>query len=190
MNNNFTITLGRRHAIEAHGAHEEQDFKVTLVETGQNAMTGARVKRVEPFVDGDLFLVTYGDTLADVDLRELVAFHRRHGKLATVTAVHPVSRFGILSLDECGGVVKFTEKPVMEGYANAGFFVFDRRVFEYLDADDSCILERRPLERLADDGQLVAYCHDGFFFAMDTYREYLQLNEMWNKGQAPWKVWK
>jgi len=153
-------------------------------------MTGARVKRVEPYVDGDLFIVTYGDTLADVNLNELISFHRRHGKLATVTAVHPVSRFGILHLNEGGCVTRFTEKPVAEGYANAGYFVFDRKVFDYLDADESCILERAPLERLAADGQLVAFCHDGFFFAMDTYREYLQLNEMWDKGQAPWKVWK
>jgi glucose-1-phosphate cytidylyltransferase len=189
MNNDFTICLGRRHQVTHHGAHGEQDFVVTLAETGAVAMTGARVKRVEKYVEDDTFLVTYGDGVADIDIGALIDFHRGHGRLATVSTVHPFSRFGVLEVDETGAVREFAEKPLMQGWASAGFFVFDRRVFDYLDDDDDCILERTPLERLANEGQLMAYRHDGFFYTMDTYREYEYLNELWAKGEAPWKVW-
>jgi glucose-1-phosphate cytidylyltransferase len=189
MNNDFTICLGRRHQVTHHGAHGEQDFVVTLAETGAVAMTGARVKRVEKYVEDDTFLVTYGDGVADIDIGALIDFHRGHGRLATVSTVHPFSRFGVLEVDETGAVREFAEKPLMQGWASAGFFVFDRRVFDYLEDDDDCILERTPLERLANEGQLMAYRHDGFFYTMDTYREYEYLNELWAKGEAPWKVW-
>jgi glucose-1-phosphate cytidylyltransferase len=188
MNNDFTICLGNQHSVSYHDAHDEQDFNVTLVDTGQPTMTGGRVKRVQKYVEDDTFMVTYGDGLANVDIRALVEFHRRHGKLATVTAMQPPSRFGILDLDESGRVTSFLEKPQLESWASAGFFVFNRRIFDLLDGDD-CILERKPLERLASEGQLMVYRHEGFFFAMDTYREYQLLNEMWNSGKAPWKVW-
>jgi glucose-1-phosphate cytidylyltransferase len=188
MNNDFTICLGSQHRINYHDAHNEQDFNVTLVDTGAQTMTGGRVQRVQRYIDGDTFMVTYGDGLANVDIRALVEFHHRHGKLATVTAVRPPSRFGILDLDDADQVTNFAEKPRLDNWASAGFFVFNRRVFDLLDGDD-CILERRPLERLAEEGQLMVYRHEGFFFAMDTYREYQALNEMWNSGQAPWKVW-
>jgi glucose-1-phosphate cytidylyltransferase len=189
MNNDFTICLGRRHQVTHHGAHGEQDFVVTLAETGAVAMTGARVKRVEKYVEDDTFLVTYGDGVADIDIGALIDFHRAHGRLATVSTVHPFSRFGVLEVDETGAVREFAEKPLMQGWASAGFFVFDRRVFDYLEDEDDCILERAPLERLANEGQLMAYRHDGFFYTMDTYREYEYLNELWAKGEAPWKVW-
>lgn len=191
MNNDFTICLGRQNQISYHDAHKEQDFRVTLADTGLDAMTGGRVKQVERHIDGDTFMVTYGDGVADVDLGKLLKFHRSHGKLATVTAVHPTSRFGVLSLNEDGdtsAVTSFAEKPRAEGWTNAGFFVFNRRVMDYLWEGD-CTLEREPLEKLAHEGQLVAYRHDGFFFAMDTYREYQYLNEIWVNGEAPWKVW-
>jgi glucose-1-phosphate cytidylyltransferase len=188
MNKDFTICLGRQHGITYHGEHAEQDFKVTLAETGPATMTGGRVKRVERYVEGDAFLVTYGDGVADVDVRAVVEFHRAHGRLATVTTVHPFSRFGMLDVDDRGSVREFSEKPLMQGWVNAGFFVFDRRVFDYLGGDD-CVLEREPLERLAREGQLMAFRHDGFFYTMDTYREYEYLNELWASGAAPWKVW-
>lgn len=190
MNNDFTVCLGQRNQIEYHGAHEEQDFRVTLAETGLDAMTGARVKRVERYVGDDLFLVTYGDGLSNVNIGELLRFHRAHGRLATVTTVHPVSRYGLITLNDEGLVYDFAEKPQAEGWASAGFFVFSRRVLDYLSDDAGCILEREPLQRLARDGQLAAYRHDGFFYAMDTYREYLHLNELWQRGQAPWAVWR
>jgi glucose-1-phosphate cytidylyltransferase len=188
MNNDFTICLGRQHRLTLHDAHAEQDFHVTLADTGEDTMTGGRVKRVERFLDGDTFMVTYGDGLADVDVSKLVDFHHRHGRLATVTAIRPSSRFGILSFDDRNRVVDFAEKPRLDGWASAGFFVFNRRVLDYLEADD-CILERRPLERLAEERELMVYQHEGFFFAMDTYREYKALNDLWDAGNAPWNVW-
>jgi glucose-1-phosphate cytidylyltransferase len=189
MNNDFTVTLGHGQKVEPHGRHDEEDFRVTLVDTGATTMTGGRVKRVERYVDDDTFLVTYGDGLADLDIARLLAFHRAHGKLATVTSVRPISRFGVLDLDGEGRVRRFAEKPQAEGWINAGFFVFNRRVFDYLGSDDACIMEHEPMERLACDNQMVAYRHEGFFFAMDTYREYEVLKRMWESGQAPWKVW-
>jgi glucose-1-phosphate cytidylyltransferase len=185
MNRDFTINLGRQE-IEYHGAHQEEDFSVTLAETGEDTMTGGRLKRVARHLNDDLFLLTYGDGLSDVDLSKLVQFHRSHGKLATVTVVRPVSRFGVVHIGTTDYVEAFAEKPQSEGWISAGFFVFDRRVLEYLSGDD-CILERDPLERLARENQLVAFHHDGFFQAMDTYREYKQLNEIWASGEAPWK---
>lgn len=187
VTNDFTISLGSRHRIVYHDAHDEQDFQVTLASTGLNTMTGGRIKRARRYVDGDTFMVTYGDGLSNVNIRALVEFHHQHGRLATVTAVQPSSRFGILDLDG-DRVVTFAEKPKLEGWSSAGFFVFDRRVLDYLDGDD-CILEREPLERLATEGELMVYRHEGFFYAMDTYREYQALNELWNRGDAPWKVW-
>jgi glucose-1-phosphate cytidylyltransferase len=188
MNNDFTVCLGEKNSLDFHGAHGEQDYVVTLADTGADAMTGARVKAVERYVGDDTFMVTYGDGLSDVDIRDVVRFHRAHGRLATVTTMRPYSRFGMLELGHDGRVTAFTEKPQADGWASAGFFVFDRRVFDYLDPDPSCILEREPLERLAAKGELVAYKHDGFFYAMDTYREYLHLNELWAKGEAPWAL--
>jgi glucose-1-phosphate cytidylyltransferase len=118
-----------------------------------------------------------------------MAFHQAHGKLATVTTVRPFSRFGLINIDPGGKVVDFAEKPQVDGTASAGFFVFNRRVFDYLNEDPDCVLEREPLERLAEAGELMAYRHDGFFYAMDTYREYAYLNELWNSRKAPWCIW-
>lgn len=188
MTTDFTISLGRQHRISYHNAHHEQDFRVTLAETGAESMTGGRVKRIQRYITDDEFIVTYGDGLSDVNINELIRFHHAHGKLATVTAVRPTSRFGILDLNEQSQVAKFAEKPQVDGWISAGYFIFHRSIFDLLDGD-ACVLEREPLERLAADGQLVAFRHPGFFFAMDTYREYLYLNDLWNQGKAPWKVW-
>jgi glucose-1-phosphate cytidylyltransferase len=187
MNNDFTICLGQQSQIRYNAVHEEQGFQVTLAETGLATMTGGRLKRVEKYIEDDTFMLTYGDGLADIDMRKLLEFHKAHGKVATVTAVLPPSRYGILQIGNVGKVDKFLEKPRTESFASAGFFVFQREVFDYLD--DDCVLEHKPLERLAADGQLMAYQHDGFFYAMDTYREYQFLNELWAKNDAPWKVW-
>jgi glucose-1-phosphate cytidylyltransferase len=189
MNNDFTICLGQKHSITYHSNHLEQNFFVTLAETGADAMTGSRVKQIERYVEDDTFMVTYGDGLSDVNIADLVAFHQAHGRLATVTSVRPTSRFGVLEIDDTSHVRSFAEKPQTQGWSSAGFFVFNRQVFQYLDTDPACILEREPLERLARDGELIAYRHDGFFYAMDTYREYLHLNELWHSGRAPWATW-
>jgi glucose-1-phosphate cytidylyltransferase len=187
MSNDFTICLGRGSRIEYNGNHQEQGFRVTLADTGQDSMTGGRIKRVEKYIDGDTFMVTYGDGVSNVDIRELLEFHNRHGKLATVTTARPISRFGVVDVEE-GLIRSFTEKPRLEPLVSVGFFVFQRGILDYLTGDD-CILEKGPLERLAAEGQLMAYPHEGFFYAMDTYREHLYLNELWAQRQAPWKVW-
>ena len=185
--NDFTAHLGKSTHIEVHGNHTEVDWKVTVADTGPTTMTGGRVKRVAKYIDSR-FMVTYGDGLADIDISALLAFHESHGKLATVTTVRPLSRFGVMDLDSTGQVQQFREKPQTDDYVNAGFFVFEPQVLEYLD--EECVLEQAPLERLAAEGQLMAYRHEGFWQPMDTYREFTMLNEMWDSGSAPWKVWK
>lgn len=164
------------------------DWKVGLVDTGLETMTGGRLRRLRPLLDGGTFMCTYGDGLSDVNIGALVQFHRTHGKLATVTAVRPPARFGGLAID--GTVVReFTEKPQAEGgWINGGFFVFEPAVLDYI-TDDSTILERDPLERLAADGELMAYRHEGFFQPMDTLRERDLLEALWSGGHAPWKTW-
>lgn len=188
MNNDFSIALGQSQSITFHGNHHEQGLKVTLADTGLSTMTGGRVQKAAKYIDDDLFLLTYGDGVADVDIDKLVKFHRSHGKLATLTAMRPSSRYGMLELDAQGLVNRFAEKPKSDGWASAGFFVLHRKVVEYLDGP-ACVFEQAPLEKLARENQLVAYQHDGFFYSMDTYREYQYLNELWDRGNPPWKIW-
>lgn len=170
-----------------HQNHAEP-WRVTLVDTGEQTMTGGRLRRVAHYLDGDAFCFTYGDGLADVDIRALVAFHQQQGALATVTAVRPPGRFGTL---EVGGdrVRRFIEKPAGDGgWINGGFFVLSPKVLDYIDADES-IWEREPLEALARDGHLAAFRHEGFWQPMDTLRDKNALEELWASGKAPWKVW-
>jgi glucose-1-phosphate cytidylyltransferase len=189
MLKDFTVSLGDSHrpAVTYHDHEEESSFTVTLADTGAETMTGGRLFRAQRYVDGDTFMMTYGDGLSDVNIEDLLAFHQAHGKLATITAIQPSSRFGLLDLDANGQVARFREKPLLDDWINGGFFVFNRGVFDYLDAE--CVFEQAPLMNLARDGQLVAYRHMGFWQAMDTYRDTLYLNEMWNSGDAPWAVW-
>lgn len=164
------------------------DWRIGAIDTGVNTLTAGRLKRLRPWLDGETFMVTYGDGVADVDLEKLVAFHRKHGKLATVTAVRPPSRFGALNLkgDRVGS---FSEKPQMgEGWINGGFFVFEPGALKYMGGDD-CSLEREPLEKIAKDGQLMGYRHEGFWQPMDTLRDKQLLDNLWNSGKAPWKTW-
>ncbi len=188
MNNDFTVVLGKRNEITYHGTHEEQEFRVTLADTGLETMTGGRLRRVERYIDTDTFMVTYGDGVSNVNIPDLLAYHRSHGTAATVTTVRPVSRFGVVDVARDGQVERFAEKPRVEGWVSAGYFVFEREVFGYL-GDDTCVLEHDPMQRLTQNKQLRAYRHDGFFYAMDTFREYQALNQMWSSGRAPWKVW-
>jgi glucose-1-phosphate cytidylyltransferase len=165
----------------------QESWSVTVVETGLNTMTGGRIRRLSPHLP-DRFMVTYGDGVADVPIDRLLAFHEEHGRLATVTAVRPPSRFGALALDgDC--VREFSEKPQTEaGWINGGYFVFERAVLDFL-VDDETVMEREPLERLAADGQLMAYRHHGFWEPMDTERDRNNLIGLWTDGAAPWKVW-
>jgi glucose-1-phosphate cytidylyltransferase len=189
MNEDFTLCLGNPSQAIFHGRVEEHDFRVTLADTGEETLTGGRLKRVARYLEGEeRFMVTYGDGVSDVDISALLDFHGGHGKLATVTTFRPTSRFGILSTNEAARVESFREKPPADAWASAGFFVFERKVLDYLGSDDIS-LESKPLEKLAADGELMAYRHQGFFYAMDTYREYQLLNQTWNSGNAPWKKW-
>ena len=188
MNNDFTMRLGERSQIKCHGHHNEEDFSVTLADTGLDCMTGGRLRKIQKYIDGDTFLLTYGDGVSDVNIRRVLEFHKSHGKIATVTTVAPIWRFGMLEVADAGRVTNFTEKPKTDGSISAGFFVCQRKIFDYLGGDE-CILEHEPLERLAAEGELMAYRHDGFFYAMDTYREYQHLNDLWSRQAAPWKLW-
>jgi glucose-1-phosphate cytidylyltransferase len=173
--------------IQQH-ARESDDWKVHLIDTGASVMTGGRVRRLQKLLGKDTFMLTYGDGVCDVDLGELLKFHRSHGKIATVTAVRPPARFGGLVFE--GDLVKeFTEKPqIGEGWINGGFMVFEPGLFDYLEGDDS-ILEADALERLAADGQLGAYRHDRFWQCMDTLRDLRTLESLWHSGKPPWRVW-
>jgi len=190
MHSDFTVELGEPRRITYHGNHCETGWRVTLADTGAEAMTGARIKRAASrYVKSDRFMVTYGDGLADIDVTALVAFHQRAGTVGTVTGVRPSSRFGEL-LTEGTRVVQFSEKPQTHtGLINGGFFVFERRFLDYLSDADACVLEREPLERLAAEGQLSVFEHTGFWACMDTYRDYQYLTQLWQSGQPRWKIW-
>ena len=186
-NNDFTIELGRKDSLTFHDAHDEAHWSVTVAFTGQTTMTGGRVFRAAKYLDGEPFLVTYGDTLADVDISALRNFHHASGCLATVTTVQPTSRFGVMDVGADGKVISFSEKPKLDSWINVGFFIMEPQVLGYLDAD--CVLEEEPLARLAKDRQLSAYRHEGFYQPMDTFRESKILNDLWDSGRAPWRVW-
>lgn len=189
LNNDFTVTLGIHNNIQVHNAHSEIGWKITLVDTGIETLKGARLKKVERFIDGDLFLVTYGDGVANIDINKLIDFHKSHGKIATITGVHPPARFGEL-IAEDGKVKSFSEKPQTSyGHINGGFFVFSREFFDYLEDKDDCDLEYGALEVLANKGQLMMYNGCEFWQCMDNLRDMGLLNKLWNSGRAPWKVW-
>ncbi len=186
LNNSLTIDLKSGETKIHEGSVPK--WRVHLVDTGQHTMTGGRIRRAREWIGNETFMATYGDGLSNVDVTGLLAFHRAHGGIATLTAVRPPSRFGGLRF-EGDRVTEFLEKPQTgEGWINGGFFVFEAGVFDYLESDDT-ILERGPLEQLALDGQLHAYRHDGFFQPMDTLREKVILEDLWKSGSAPWKVW-
>ena len=187
LNANLSVDLSTGRHMAQHSAPTR--WKVHLVVTGLNTQTGGRIKRLASWLgEDDTFFLTYGDGLGDVDLSALLAFHKRHGKLATITAVRPPARFGGLAL-EGDQVIRFSEKPQTgEGWINGGFFVLDRRVLDYISGD-ATLWELDPLERLAQEGQLQAYRHEGFWQPMDTLREKHLLESLWESGKAPWKVW-
>jgi glucose-1-phosphate cytidylyltransferase len=174
--------------FEIHNNNTEP-WKITLIDTGDSTMTGGRILRIKDYLNGQTFMVTYGDGVADIDIPRLLDFHRSSGKLATVTAVRPPSRFGGMAIEN-SMVVDFIEKPqIGEGWINGGFFVFEPEVLSYIKGDET-LLEREPLEKLARDSQLAAYRHDRFWQCMDTLRDVHFLNDLWEKGSPPWKLWK
>ena len=174
--------------IIVHNKRAEQ-WKVTVVDTGLNTMTGGRLKRVREFIGNEPFFMTYGDGVSDVNIKKLLEFHKSHGKLATMSAVKPDSRFGVLDLSEDSMVNAFREKSSVDsGYINAGFMVLDPKVLDYVK-DDTIMFEREPMEQLAAEGQLMCYKHDGFWQCMDTMRDKERLEKLWAEKRAPWKVW-
>jgi glucose-1-phosphate cytidylyltransferase len=183
---NLTVNL-RNGDVELHDG-ERDDWRVELIDTGHYTATGGRIKRLAPYMGSETFMLTWGDGVSDLDLRDLLAFHRAHGKLATVTAVRPQARFGHMRLDE-SVVSEFSEKPQTgEGWVNGAFFVLEPAVFDYVEGDDTQ-WELEPLENLAKDGQLMAYRHFGFWQCMDTLRDKKLLERLWETGEAPWKTW-
>ena len=174
--------------MEVHNNYSEP-WKVTLVDTGLHTMTGGRIKRIRDYVGGETFMLTYGDGVADVDIAALLAFHKKHGKIATITAVNVGQKFGVLDVDGDNNINAFREKNDDDGsLINGGFMVMEPGVFDYIEGD-ATVFEKKPLEDLARDGQLMAYKHNGFWKCMDTQREKNQLEELWTSGKAPWKIW-
>ena len=187
LRSNFSIGLANGHP-QVHESDRE-DWMIHLIDTGLHTQTGGRLKRLVSWIGDETFAMTYGDALADINIEELISFHRRHGRVATVTAVHPPARFGGFSF-EGDLITKFVEKSqIGEGWINGGFFVLEPKVLEYIEGDDT-IFEREPLERLAEDGQLVAFRHERFWQCMDTFRDVQFLNSLWERGRVPWQIWK
>jgi len=187
-NSDLTIDLANSH-IEILDNHSEP-WKVTLVDTGVNTMTGGRVKRIQRYIGNEPFLLTYGDGVADINIQSTIDLHKSSAKLLTVTAYKPSGKFGALEINEEGNVISFLEKPAGDGnWINAGYFVCEPEVFDYLTEGDNTVFERKPLEKIAHEGKMNAFLHTGFWKPMDTLRDNVELNEMWEKSNAPWKIW-
>jgi len=186
-----TLRLGLDPEIRFHSRHDEEEWTVTLADTGENSMTAYRIRQIEKYLgDDETFLLTYGDGVGNIDIGGSIRFREKSGQICAVTAVHPPGRFGELALDDSGRVLAFNEKPQIEGgYINGGYMVCHRRIFEYLPDDPIIMLEQGPMRQLAGEGQLAAFRHEGFWQPMDTFQEFTLLNGLWDKGNAPWKVW-
>ncbi len=187
LSGDVTISTGSGRVVR-HNGHDQPDWTVDLVETGDATNTGGRIKRLGHLAEGKTFMLTWGDGVSDINLPELLAFHKRHGKLATVTAVRPAARFGHMNFDG-DRVVEFSEKPqTAEGWINGAYFVLEPQVLDYIDGDNTQ-WEKEPMERLAREGQLMAYRHTSYWSCMDTLRDKVRLNEEWDTNKARWKVW-
>ena len=188
FSNDFTIEMHPEKEPQIHGLSDESHWEITLVDTGLNTLKGGRIKRLERYVKSDNFHLTYGDGVSNVNLNELDRFHMKHGNIGTITGVHPPSRFGEM-LIEGDNVIHFEEKPQLStGIINGGFFVFNRKFFDYLTADDKCDFEFGPLQKIASEKELKVFKHDGFWQCMDTIRERDYLNSLWELGSPPWKI--
>lgn len=186
LNSNLTVNLSNGQILHQGGNH--LDLTVELIETGLKTQTGGRIKRLVPYMENQTFMMTWGDGVSDLNLHDLLAFHRKHGKLATMTVVRPPARFGLPVLDG-DQVVEFSEKPqIKEGWINGAFFVLEPGIFDYIEGDHTQ-WEKEPLEGLAKDGQLMAYQYEGFWQCMDTLRDKRRLQKLWDSGEAPWKTW-
>mgnify|MGYP001604634891 CR=1 FL=1 len=182
----FTLKLGHQNDVEYH-QNGVEDWTITFTDTGVDAETALRLKRVEKYIDAPRFLMTYGDGVTDLSINTLIASHERHKRYATVTSVRPRTHFGMLKIDSEGTVKAYDEKPVLSTYVNGGFFCLDREVFQYIGKENEAF-ERGPMQRLIKDEQLATHIHDGFWGCMDTFKDYLTLNDMWARNEAPWRM--
>lgn len=183
----FDFTDGNQLTVHQNVA---EPWKVTLVDTGLNAQTGARIKKIQKYVGNERFFLTYGDGVSDVDINKLLSYHNDHGKIGTMTAIQPGGRFGVLDIDGNNNIKRFAEKAKEDGgWINAGFMVLEPKVFDYLSGEDKCIFEREPMINLANEGELAAFKHSGFWQCMDTQRDKGVLESLWGSGKAPWKTW-
>jgi glucose-1-phosphate cytidylyltransferase len=188
MNGDFKVNIATMERNVFIKNTDELNWNITLANTGQNTMTGARIKKIEKYIDGDYFIATYGDAVADININELISFHKKMGKIATLTGIRPSSKYG--ELETSGNLVtKFNEKPRVSNYVNGGFFVFEKKIFDYLNSDENCVLETIPLEMLSKDNELAIFKHDGYWQCMDTYRDYEDLNEKFDRNDTPWIKW-
>ena len=186
----FTLGGNDHQRPQFHDGTQEEDWEITLAETGLETATGARMKAVEKYLRGDTFMCTYGDGLGAVDIGKLLEFHHEQGRIGTVTGVRPRSRYGEMQVDGARAT-EFNEKPTLaEGFVNGGFFVFQREFLNWLNDDPGLFFEREPMQKLAREGELAVFPHDGYWLGMDTYRDFTELNGLWSSGEAPWKVWK
>ncbi len=188
-NSDVSIDVGKN-AVDVHFSNSES-FKVTLIDTGLTTNTAGRIKKIQKYVDGETFMLTYGDGVADINISDLVEFHKSHGKLATLTSIQTPGRFGNIEMDEVGTVNHFVEKPQGDGmWINGGFFVLEPGIFNYLTGEmDEIQWENKPLKEIANDGQLAAFKHNGFWKPMDALRDRIELEQLWTTGQAKWKIW-
>ncbi|MDA8086906.1 MAG: sugar phosphate nucleotidyltransferase, partial [Nitrospiraceae bacterium] len=184
--NDFTLQMGKGKGKITHHAHSLDNWNITFADTGESTETGGRIKRVEKYIRGDDFFITYGDGVADVNIKALYDFHKRKKKVLTITGIHPPSRFGILDVND-GMARSFSEKPALEGLVNGGFMAASKKLFDYLDED--CVFEQKPMRKLAAGRQLAVFEHKGFWQCMDTFKEVEAFNRQWDRGIRPWVVW-
>ena len=187
-NSDITFDFTKENSMMVHN-NVAEPWKVTIVDTGLDTMTGGRIKRIKPYTDNETFMLTYGDGVSDVNISDLLEFHKKHGKIATITSVNIGQQFGVLEIDDDGQVAKFREKNHQDGeMVNAGYMVLEPEVFDYIEGDDT-VFEKQPIEDLAKNGQLMAYRYEGFWKCMDTARDKIQLEKLIESGSAPWMVW-
>jgi glucose-1-phosphate cytidylyltransferase len=188
-NSDITVKLGKNPQVKMHNMSTEENWTVTIVDTGEDHQKGARIKKIEPYIDSDTFMVTYGDGVGDINIKDLISFHNSKNKIATITGVNLPSNFGQIYA-EGSKIIEFNEKPnIKERIINGGFIVFNRKIFDYLTEDKNCDLEHGVFEQLALEEQLLVFRHEGSWACMDTYRDTVSLNQLWDNNQAFWKIW-
>jgi len=187
MNNDFTLNLGDKKSSLNHHTQTKEDWSITFANTGETTLTGGRIKKIEKYINEDNFMVTYGDGVSNININKLVEFHKKEGKIGTITGVHPSSKYGTVNINQDNIINEFKEKPVLKDIINGGFFVFKKEFFNYIKKD--CMLEKEPFEQVIKEKQLALFKHEDFWHCMDTYKDFENLNEMESNGKTPWKIW-